>query len=62
MALVRAERVDRPVPGRVGRGQPVSRAYIAARVAHRLDGPDGYAVERWWQSESLARRPELGQV
>lgn len=43
-------------------GASSTSAYIAAHVDHRLDGPDGYAVERWWQSESLARRPELGQV
>ena len=34
-------------------------AYIAAHVAHRLDGPAGYSAERAWQSEWLARELEL---
>jgi hypothetical protein len=43
-------------------GAASTSAYIAAHAAHRLDGPQGYAVERWWQSEWLVRRLELEPV
>jgi HAMP domain-containing protein len=41
-------------------GAPPTSAYIAAHAAGRLDGADGYAAERRWQSQWLAER--LGLV
>jgi hypothetical protein len=35
---------------------PPTSAYIAAHAAMRLDGPDGYAAERAWQSSWLVER------
>jgi hypothetical protein len=37
-------------------GPPPTSAYIAAHAAMRLDGADGYAAERAWQSRWLAER------
>ena len=37
-------------------GAPAASAYIAAHAAKRLDGADGYAAERAWQSHWLAER------
>jgi hypothetical protein len=37
-------------------GAPPTSAYIAAHAAMRLDGADGYAAERAWQSRWLAKR------
>jgi len=37
-------------------GAPPTSAYIAAHAAMRLDGADGYAAERAWQSRWLAER------
>jgi hypothetical protein len=37
-------------------GPPPTTAYIAAHAAMRLDGADGYAAERAWQSRWLAER------
>jgi hypothetical protein len=37
-------------------GAPPTSAYIAAHAAMRLDGPEGYAAERTWQSRWLAQR------
>jgi hypothetical protein len=37
-------------------GAPPPSAYIAAHAAMRLDGADGYAAERAWQSRWLAER------
>jgi hypothetical protein len=38
---------------------PPTTAYIAAHAAMRLDGADGYATERAWQSRWLAERLAL---
>jgi hypothetical protein len=43
-------------------GAPPTSAYIAAHAAMRLDGADGYAAERTWQSRWLAERLDLGAV
>jgi hypothetical protein len=44
-------------------GAPPMSAYIAAHAARRLDGPDGYADERAWQTnwlvEQLGLRADL---
>jgi hypothetical protein len=37
-------------------GAPPTSAYIAAHAAMRLDGADGYATERAWQSAWLVQR------
>jgi hypothetical protein len=37
-------------------GAPPTSAYIAAHAAMRLDGSEGYAAERAWQSQWLAER------
>jgi len=37
-------------------GAPPTSAYIAAHAAMRLDGAEGYAAERAWQSRWLAER------
>ena len=37
-------------------GAPPTSAYIAAHAAMRLDGADGYAAERAWQSRWLAQQ------
>ena len=37
-------------------GAPPTTAYIAAHAALRVDGPDGYAAERAWQSQWLVER------
>jgi hypothetical protein len=37
-------------------GAPPTSAYIAAHAAMRLDGGEGYAAERAWQSQWLADR------
>jgi hypothetical protein len=37
-------------------GAPPTSAYIAAHAAMRVDGADGYAAERTWQSRWLADR------
>ena len=37
-------------------GAPPTSAYIAAHAAARLDGSEGYAAERAWQSRWLAGR------
>jgi hypothetical protein len=41
-------------------GAPPTSAYIAAHAAMRLDGAQGYAAERAWQSRWLAERLVLG--
>jgi hypothetical protein len=43
-------------------GDPPASAYIAAHVAVRFDGAEGYAAERAWQSEWLATRLALRQT
>jgi hypothetical protein len=40
-------------------GAPPTSAYIAAHAAMRLDGADGYAAERVWQSDWLLQRLRL---
>jgi hypothetical protein len=40
-------------------GAPPTSAYIAAQAAMRLDGTDGYAAERAWQSDWLLQRLRL---
>jgi hypothetical protein len=46
-------------------GAPPTSAYIAAHAAMRLDGAEGYASERTWQSHWLVERlglaPEAGE-
>jgi hypothetical protein len=37
-------------------GAPATSAYIAAHAAMRLDGSQGYAAERAWQSRWLVER------
>jgi hypothetical protein len=37
-------------------GAPAASAYIAAHAAFRVDGPEGYAAERAWQSRWLVER------